>query len=258
MIIGLLALAYLIFGGGHQTFLLNPALKKNVDTYVSDSNRKNEIYQLIKKVEKDEAVFLKQTKSVFDKKLVELNTNPSSTTADFTEEYNKFYDSLKVLQSEYVNVEIEIRTYIRPNEWDSIMKKVLVQPDHVKVHKSLMEENQKLAGKLQSACNKYITDPALKKKSTEYVESYKVKGDTLVNAFLVLNYKYLSAVRPYKISAADFLPIRAEMIERRSDYTNNLVDMRFKLKAITPEANWKDLAKELNNNFVYLGAGISK
>src|SRR5450755_3729755 len=124
MIIGLMALAYIIFGGGHQTFLLNPALKKNVDTYVSDSKRKTAIYQLIKKVEKDEAVFLKQTKNKFDKKLVDLNMSATSTTADFTQEYNKFYDSLKVLQSEYVDVEIEIRTYIKPNEWDSIMKKV--------------------------------------------------------------------------------------------------------------------------------------
>jgi hypothetical protein len=258
MIIGLMALAYIIFGGGHQTFLLNPALKKNVDTYVSDSKRKTAIYQLIKKVEKDEAVFLKQTKNKFDKKLVDLNMSATSTTADFTQEYNKFYDSLKVLQSEYVDVEIEIRTYIKPNEWDSIMKKVLVQPDQAKVRKSLLEENQKLASKLQRSCNKYITDPSSKKKATEYVESYKDKGDTLASAFLALNYKYLSAVRPYKVSRADFDPIRAEMIEHRRDYTNNLVDIRFKLKAITPEANWKDLAKELNSNFVYLGAGISK
>jgi len=56
-----------IFGGGHQTFLLNPALKKNVDTYVSDSKHKTEIYQLIKQVEKYEVGFEKESKSVFDK-----------------------------------------------------------------------------------------------------------------------------------------------------------------------------------------------
>jgi hypothetical protein len=43
MIIGLLALTYLLFGGGHQTFLLNPALKKNVETYVANSKRKTEV-----------------------------------------------------------------------------------------------------------------------------------------------------------------------------------------------------------------------
>jgi hypothetical protein len=54
MIIGLLALAYILFGGGNQTFLLNPNLKKNVDTYVADKGSKNKIYELIKQVEKNE------------------------------------------------------------------------------------------------------------------------------------------------------------------------------------------------------------
>jgi hypothetical protein len=148
MIIGLLALTYLIFGGGHQTFLLNPALKKNVDTYVADSKRKAAIYQLIKTDEKNETIFLKEVKGVFDKKLVSLNMDTSSTTADFDLEYNKFYDSLSVLQNKYLGDEIKIRSFILPNEWDSIMKKVLLQPDEAKVSKNLMEENQKLAVKL--------------------------------------------------------------------------------------------------------------
>jgi len=48
------------------------------------------------------------------------------------------------------------------------------------------------------------------------------------------------------------------MIEIRRNYTNHLVDLRFELKAITPEKDWNSLAKEMNNHFVYLGAGISK
>ena len=258
MIIGLLALAYIIFGGGHQTFLLNPALKKNVESYVKDSKRREDIYMLIKQVEKNEVRFDKETKSVFDKKLVALNMNNTSTTTDFLQEYNRFYDSLSALQNIYLDNEIKIRSFILPNEWDSIMKKVAAQPDPVKVQKNLKEENQKLANKLQAACNKYIVDPAAKKQATSYVNDCKEKGDSVITAFLDLNYKYISAIRPYKVSRSDFEPMRANMIELRRSYTNYLVDMRFKLKDITPEKQWNDLAKELNNNFVYLGAGISK
>jgi len=258
MIIGLLALTYLLFGGAHQTFLLDPALKKNVETYVANSKRKEDIYQLIKLAEKNENVFFKETKSVFDKKLVSLNMDTSSTTADFMREYNIFYDSLAALQGKYVDDEIKIRSFILPNEWDSIMKKVLVQPDPAKARKNLMEENQKLSGKLQAACNKYITDPSSKKQAVAYVNGYKAKGDSVATAFLDLNYAYISAIRPYKVTRSDFGPMRSHMIDLRRDYSNYLVDMRFKLKAITPNKQWRDLAKELNNNFVYLGAGISK
>ena len=258
MIIGLLALTYLLFGGGHQTFLLNPALKKNVDTYVTDSKRKTEIYQLIKQIEKYEVGFEKESKSVFDKKLVALNMNTNSTTVDFIQEYNKFYDSLAGLQNKYLDEEIKIRSYILPNEWDSIMKKVLVQPDQVKIRKNLMQENQKLANKLQASCNKYITDVTGKKQAKIYIGGYEAKGDSVINAFLALNYKYTVAIRPYQASRADFEPMRANIITLRRNYTDYLVNMRFKLKAITPQKQWNDLAKELNNNFVYLGAGISK
>jgi hypothetical protein len=258
MIIGLLALTYLLFGGGHQTFLLDPALKKNVATYVADSKRKENIYQLIKQTDKNEVNFLKETKSVFDKKLVSLNMDTLSKTTDFIQEYNNFYDSLTVLQNKYVGGEIKIRSYILPNEWDSIMKKILVQPDQAKARKKLMEENEKLSANLKAACNKYITDPSSKKQAAIYVDGYKAKGDSVAIAFLNLNYKYISAVRPYKISRLDFVPLRSNMIDMRRDYSNYLVDMRFKLKAITQNKRWKDLAKELNNNFVYLGAGISK
>jgi hypothetical protein len=82
--------------------------------------------------------------------------------------------------------------------------------------------------------------------------------DSVIAAFLNLNYKYMKAVRPYKVSRSDFEPLRSNMIELRRSYTNYLVDMRFKLKAITPQKQWNVLAKELNNNFVYIGAGISK
>jgi hypothetical protein len=258
MIIGLLALSYLLFGGGHQTFLLNPALKKNVGTYVANSKRKEDIYQLIKQADKNEIIFLKETKSVFDKKLISLNMDTLSTTADFMQEYNNFYDSLAVLQNKYIDGEIKIRSFILPNEWDSIMKKVLIQPDQSKARKNLMAENQKLAGKLAAACNKYITDPSSKKLADVYVNDYKTKGDSVAIAFLGLNYKYISTIRPFKVSRSDFEPMRSSMIGLRRDYSNYLVNMRFELKAITPNKQWNDLAKVLNNNFVYLGAGISK
>jgi hypothetical protein len=258
MIIGLLALAYIFFGSGHQTFLLNPNLKKNVDTYVSDKNRKTEIYQVIKQVEKREENFLKQTKKVYDKKLVNLNMNRTSTTADFKMEYDKFYDSLKDLQNGYLDSELKIRSLIHPNEWDSIMNKVLQQPDKGKARKNLFEENQKLHDKLLKACEKYIPDSTRKAKANTFADEYKNKGDTLADAFLNLNYRYIETIRPYDVTRKDFEPMRAEMLALRRNYSDYLVEMRFELLSITPEKQWNDFAKELNTNFVYMGAGISK
>jgi len=249
MIIGLLTLAYLLFGKGHETFLLNPNLEKSVSIYVKDKQRKNEVDSVIKQVEKTEAAFQKKVKDVYAKKLVQLNMNHASTTADFTQEYSKFYSDLSNLQNSYVESELKIRTFIKPNEWDSIMSKTLKQPDNIKAQKSLAAENKKLYDRLLAACKKYITDPVNQKKAKMLADKYQVKVDSVANAFLDLNYHYLKAVRPYQATASDFTPIRDKMIGLRRSYSDYAVSMRFQLLAITPEKNWEGLAKELNSIF---------
>jgi hypothetical protein len=78
------------------------------------------------------------------------------------------------------------------------------------------------------------------------VDEYSTKGDSLANAFLDLNNRYMQAIRPYKVTRADFEPLRTKMIGLRRNYTDYLVYMRFKLIALTPEKQWEGLAKELN------------
>jgi hypothetical protein len=258
MIVGLMALYFIFFSGGHETFLLDPNFEKGVSAYVKDKSRREEIDKTVKQVEKNEESFQKQTKKIYDKKLVDLNMNRASTPADFKKEYDSFYVGLTKTINGYVTSELEVRSFIHPNEWDSIMSKAVKQPDEAKVRKSILEENQKLQAGLIIACNKYIPDSAGKAKANIILGDYEIKGDNLSEAFLELNYQYLKSLRPYTAKRQDFEPIRAKMIGLRRNYTDYLVEMRFKLMAITPEKNWKDLAKELNANFTYLGPGISK
>ncbi|HET7002297.1 MAG TPA: hypothetical protein VFI33_13335, partial [Puia sp.] len=81
MIIGLLTLAYLLFGSGHETYLLNLGLEKSVSDYVKDKQRREEIDQVIKQTKKTESVFQKKMKDVYEKKLVQLNMKRTSTSA---------------------------------------------------------------------------------------------------------------------------------------------------------------------------------
>ena len=258
MIVGLLALYFIFFGGGHETFLLNPNLEKSVSTYVKDKDRKAEIDKIIKQVEKSEENFQKETKKTYDKKLVELNMNRTSTAGNFKRQYDSFYAGLTVLLDGYLTSELKVRSLIHPNEWDSIMNKTIKQPDPQKIRKTLLAANQKLQDRLIIACNKYIPDSAGQAKAKIILGEYEIKGDNLTEAFLELNFQYLKALRPYKVTRQDFEPMQAKMLALRRSYTDYQVEMRFKLMAITPEKNWNRLAKELNNSFAYLGPGVSQ
>jgi len=182
----------------------------------------------------------------------------ASTPAQFAQQYDSFYTGLKNLQDELVSSELKVRSFIHPNEWESIMQKAVSQPDPMKVRKGILAQNQKLQDHLIMACDKYITDSAGKAKTRVILGEYEIKGDNLAEAFLELNYKCLNALRPYQVTRQGFDPIRSKMLDLRRNYTNYLVEMRFKLLAITPEKNWKELAKELNSNFYYLGPGVSQ
>jgi len=257
MIIGLLALYFILFGGGHQTYLLDPNFEKAVGVYVKDKDRKSEIDKIVKQVEKSEEEFQKQTKKVYDKKLIDLNMNHASTPGEFKQVYDSFYIGLKELVSGFLTSELKTRSLIHPGEWDSIVSKAIKQPDESKIRKAIISRNEQLQYKLIAACNKYITDSSDKSKTRVIIGEYEIKGDNLTEAFLELNFKYLKALRPYNVSRQDFEPMRTKMIELRRNYTDELVEMRFKILAMTPEKNWKDLAKELNSTFTYLGPGVS-
>jgi hypothetical protein len=181
--------------------------------------------------------------------------NHLSTQSQFNIEYATLYDSLENLQNSYLSSELKIRSLIHANEWDSIINKTLVQPSREKVSNAIYGKNIKLHDQLAKACNERITDSVNRKKAKSYVDTYFSKGNSLAKAFLDLNYKYLSAIRPYTATRSDFEKPGKEMIDLRKNYSEYLVDMRFKLMAITPEKEWPGLAKELNNEFNYLGAG---
>ena len=255
MIISLL-IAYLFLSGGHETFLLNPNMAKNVSTYVKDKSSKDKIDKIIKSVAKEQEAFEKKTKKVYDKELVTLNMNPSSTAASFNAEYDQFYTDLKNLQESYIDSELVIKSLIKPAEWDSIMKKVLVTPTKDKAKKSFAKQNTELHNKILKACDRAITNTADQQKAKQYVDEYTAKGDTLASAFLDLNYKNLKNIRSYSSTRSDFEQDRIKMIRLRRNYTDYLVTMRFKLVAITPKDKWNDLAKELNDSFSYMGAGL--
>ena len=254
MLIGLL-IAYIFLGGSHQTFLLNPNLEKNVSLYVKDKSRKEAIDKIIKQTIKTEEAFQKKIEKPACKKLEDLNMNHLSTQSDFNKEYTTLYDSLESLQNSYLTSELEIRSLIHANEWDSIMNKTLKQPAREKISKDIYAKNIKLRDQLTKACNERITDSVNRKKAKSYVDTYFAKGNSLAKAFLDLNYKYISAIRPYTATRSDFEKPGKEMITLRRNYSEYLVSMRFKLMAITPEKEWPGLAKELNNEFNYLGAG---
>lgn len=258
MIIGLLTLAFLVFCKGHETILLDPNLQKSVNIYVKDKERKSEIDQVIKQVTKTEETFQKKMKDVYAKELVRLNLSRTSKPTEFVQEYNMFYQDVRTEMNSYIDAEMKFRSLTKENEWDSIMSRAAKQPNNVKLKKNLTEENNKYYQHLLATCNKYIQDAAGKTEALGLLDTYKRKVDSVADAFLDLNYRYLNALRPYSATTASFQSLRDNTISLRKNYSDYLVTMRFKLLPLVPGKDWETLAKELNPAFADISPGVSK
>jgi hypothetical protein len=210
-----LTLAFLLFGKGHETILLDPNMQKSMNLYVKDKERKTELDNIIKQVSRTQEAFQKKMKDLYAKKLVGLNKSSSSVPGDFLLEYDQFYQDARVEMNSYIDAEMKFRSITKENEWDSIMNKALKQPDNAKLKKNLTAESNKYYQHLLETPNKYIPDAAGKTTAKGLLDGFKTKLDSVADAFLNLNYKYLEALRPYHAARPVFQQLRDNMITRR-------------------------------------------
>ena len=254
MVAGLTALLIILFfGGGIDTVLLNPDMKKNVKTYVLDKEREKKILLILKETEKSQKQFHKNTKKESLKNFKDLNLNYDSKSEDFTSVLNSYFSDLESLQKSYLDNELEVRSIIEKAEWDNIMEKVMQEPDKDKAKRTFEKMSNQTHDALIKTCNELISDESEREKASKLLEEYKSNINALADKLLSLNYKSQSTIRTYSSPREDFEVVQIDILKRRKEFMNYVVDMRFQLKELVPEHNWTVMAKKLNKSLEKAG-----
>jgi len=248
MLIGLATLIILLLGGGTDTFLLDPQLKKSVKTYVAEKERKREIIGIIDLIGKDQKSFLKKRKK-YSNSLIELNTNYTSKPEEFKALFAEYHNQRTALQNSYLEHELKIRSLILENEWTAIMNALIEKPDKQKAQELFKKHNEKTYGGLIHACEKALSDKEALTRSKALLIDNQLKTETFMNKFLSLGYRHLESVQKYNVTRADFEPFRIEMDALHSAYLQSVIDLRFSPAGLATETEWKALGKELNGIF---------
>ncbi len=254
MLAGLLLALLIVFTGGYDTVMLNPEMKKNVQDNVQDKDRRHQIDQILKNITKDQKAFLKNTHKPGLKKLENLNMDYSSPKEEFEAVLNSYYTNLEELQKKYLDAELNIRSLTQEEEWNKIMEMVLQQPDKEKHASQIKKMIDRMYSNLLNACENNITNVQNLEKALNLVAKYKTNSTDLTEKMVNMGYKQQEEIRMYNAPRANFEALRAEILTSRSEYMANVVDMRFRLKDLTPEANWKNIAKAINQNLSKAGS----
>lgn len=247
MLIGLAALIISLLAG-QDSFLLNPSLKKQVKIYVEDKHRRSEIDHLIKQVEKDQKIFLRERKKSV-KKLTGLNSDFNSTRIQFETLLTEYHDQRVALQHKYLDKEFEIRKLIKKDEWDLIMTAVIGKPDKDKTRQKILENNNKLYDKLTKACERNIMNNDSLTRAKVILEQHRSLTEVFTTEFLDLGYKHLNPIRNYDATREDFEQIREQMSNNHKNYISSIIDLRFDLVSLVSEKEWKGISGELNSAF---------
>ncbi len=249
MLIGIAALVLMLFSGGQETYFLNPNIQKSVKTYVKDKQRKSEIDDLIKGIEKDQKSFLKKRKKYYNKKVSELNLNYHSNKEDFDKLFSEYSDDRQKMMDSYWDKESKIRSLFEEAEWSQMIEQELEKPDKEKARKEFTKASEKLFGDLVSVCKKHITEASRQEAALLAVKEGQENVNHFIDEYLNQNYKHLEPLRTRTATKADFEKATESLSHLRGELLKSIGDMRFNVLKNTTEAEWKSVAKEMDKLF---------
>ncbi len=252
MLAGLLV-AILMFFSGNETVMLNPEMGKSIKKTVQDKERKQQIDQVLKEIKQDQKLFIKETQKPSLKELENLNLDYNSSRESFESLLNTYYTELEELQNKYLDNELKIRSLTKEDEWTRIMDLAVQKPDKEKDMNEIRKQADHMHANLQKAVESNITDTASLDKARLLLDEYESRSVKIAEQLLHTTYNQHEAIRSYDASRSGFESLRSEILATRKEYMSFVVDMRFQLKDLTPEANWKNVAKAINKNLEKAG-----
>ena len=252
MLAGLLV-AILLFFSGHETVMLNPEMGKSIKKTVQDKEREQQINQVLKEIKQDQKLFIKETQKPGLKELENLNLDHNSTRENFDGLLNTYYTELEELQNKYLDNELKVRSLLMEDEWTRIMDQVVQQPDKEKDMKEIRKQADHMHSNLLKSVESNITEPVNLEKARALLDEYESRSAKIAEELLHLTYNQHETIRSYDASRDNFESLRSEILASRKEYMAFVVDMRFQLKDLTPEANWEKVAKAINKNLEKAG-----
>ena len=249
MLIALFTLLFtVVFGTSESPFIL-PKAEKTIKKNIEDKDRREEILTIMKNYKKEWKA-LEKTKKQQAKSLSKLNKDRNTDTEALAELLRTSRKQREKLNSKLIDGRIKIAGMIKQEEWDEIMKGVIIiKPKTEKKltkaeTKTLLRKDKKIAA-IREEIEAAFRDTVKRKEVSEYLLRFEEDITDLITENNTFTYKDQDVLRDQAATREEV----AEVIQRLEDFRekvhHSFLDLRKNLVSLSTEENWPELSKAL-------------
>lgn len=248
MVVGLLALFAILFGGAANEVFFIEKLEKAVKVHIEDKDQRKEILTDLKNTKKSVDKFNKGRSKQF-KKFQELNVTRSSTEDNFIAYFEALQLERIEFQDNIIDERLKVNHKINDEEWASI-----IDYSSGATTKRLEKEKKKAAKakdkvpfpKTRKTINENVLNSENKKTINDGLDQMLLTIESFAIEIMDANSKENNLLTRHNASKDELKQLADEINNLRSKGFKQLIDFHLLVKENTNEAEWKKVMTAFN------------
>ena len=249
MIISLVTLIIISFGGGSDAFFLVPKGQEIIKAQIDDKEKANSAVVHYKTASKAIKAFSKQNKKD-RKELVKLQSDRNTARSILEKKYKQAFGMRKKLQEELADTRLKIRGLMTKDEWDGFIVDALaaLEKKEKKTQKQdakAVTEAQKTLDNISAAINQEVKDDQRLQEALEAFSIFEEKMVKLVKETNSLKFDSNKTLQSYATKHDELIKVYNGMNNAQDEAFETLLDLRDELVQDITAEEWESISKSL-------------
>lgn len=236
--------------GGPEEIFLVPKLKKEIKSHVLDTERKNEILQIIKEAKKEIKEFGKFRKKKLEEiKKIAVKREVSSN--DMLEVYDTYHNTRLNLQSGLIEKRLILQELFSDKEWELILENAVFPSEKAKEKAGKQEDKieqkiDKFIADIKGAIISKIEDESKRINVLNSLDNYSTTLVAFIEEGQQMNYEDNNIVRNKNANKNELDEFYQKQNLLRYKGAKEYIQLRNTAIKNTNEQEWKAVVKALN------------
>ncbi len=248
MIIGLITLFTLLFGGGDLDAFYIDKIEQGVDKYVIDKDRKKEIKVMLEAHEKATKEFTKSRVKQIEL-LKESNLNKATPENWYKNFFNGQIQEREKRQDQVISQRIELQKKITSEEWSQIMILAANEATEIEVKekkKEMKDNDHNIFKNLEKSVNENILDEIRLAKSNEILKKFENSYNNVSNSITNIDVNQTHFLADQLATKEQMKQFTEAVNAQREELYASHTDFILQIKKHTTSEEWKSIIKEFN------------
>jgi hypothetical protein len=248
MIIGLLTLIALLFGGGSVDYFYVDKIEEGIKKDIVDKDRKKELQDETKVFTKIVKEFNKSREKQF-KELRKKNLERSDNTEYYLAFFEKLNEERIKLQNNTIDIRLSLQEKITDEEWNAIMKRssdALTKETEKEQRKAIKKNDKNFFREQETAIVTHVADQARRTALLDGLAIYEAVYDQIHDTYENINVNESQNLINKNLTREDILILAEKLNEQRLLLQDAYSVFMITTKKYSTEEDYKVIIKAFN------------